>query len=452
MFQLPENFRLHDATRRRLCLVLFAGLCLAPTAGVLAWGVSRMLPTHVRSEADRLSGQLGLKVALDGVRHPQPGVVVYEGLQVLAPESGRAIVRVPRLTATWRSTDRKAASSAVLELALEGAEIDAAGLARLGDLALRGLRQEAPWADLEVRVAAPEARLAAASGPWALTEVAGFLQPVKDGSHGQIAFRIAGIDTEKPISIRVAQDRSKSPSKAGLELSTGGGVLPCSLLATAIPGIERLGRQSGFRGSLWMNESGGHRQYSMGGADLVRVDLESAIGDRVGHTLTGTAQVRVDLARIADGRLEEASGSVIAGPGTVGRGLLAAAVECLGMRRGVEPPGMVHVVPYEQLAFALERIDSQGIRVRGTCPVPGPGSIMVDTNNRLLAEPDPNGPTPPVGALVRMLVPAGPADVPATRQADELMRVLPLPEKGAGADFGPTSLSHAETSAAAPGQ
>lgn len=449
MFHLPEDFRLHETTRRRLGLAVFVGLCLAPTAGVLAWGVSRMLPTHARGEAARLGQQLGLRVDLEKVRHPRPGVVVYEGLQLAEPESARVILRASRVTATWsRADDPKADCGQAMALAVEGAEIDGAGLGRLAEVVLRGMRQEPPWSRLEVRLGAAEARLAAGATPWALRDVQGFLQPVQGGCHGQISFRIAGIESEKPVSIRVGRDRGKTPPSTGLELSTGGGTLPCALLATAFPDLARLGRQAGFNGCAWMNDVAGRRTYQLTGR-LANVDLESAMAGRLGHALTGTAQVSVDLARLADGRLEEAAGSVTAGPGTVGRSLLDAAVERLGLARGVDPRGEAEIVPYEQLGFCLS-IGPEGIRVRGTCPVPGPGSVMVDPYSRLLGEPDPRSQPIAVGALVRTLALPGGTDVPATRQAEWLMRVLPLPEQGTGADFRPASLSHADSPA--PGQ
>ena len=33
-------FRLHDSTRRQICVMLFMGLCALPTLGVAGWAIA----------------------------------------------------------------------------------------------------------------------------------------------------------------------------------------------------------------------------------------------------------------------------------------------------------------------------------------------------------------------------------------------------------------------------
>jgi len=368
------------------------------------------------------------------VRHPRPGVVVYEGLQLADPETGQALLRCRLLEAAWgRPADAKGPAAASLALVATEPEIEAAGLEPLAELVRRGLGRRASWSKLEVRLTAGEATLRSAEGPRKLTGVQGFLRPVPGGSYGEIGFRLAGVQTTEPVRICIGRDHRTTPARTGLELYTGGGTLPCSLLGLGLPGLERLGPASGFRGYLWVNQKPEGWAYELTG-QLADVDLESLMTGCSPHKLSGRAQVTVEVARLLQGRLQEAAGSVWAGPGLVSRSLLDASVESLGLERGAEPRSPGNLIPYEQLALSFQ-IDSEGLRVRGLCPVPGRGTVMVDHASRLLAEPEARGQPIPVGALVRTLVPAGGVQVPATRASDWLMRALPLPE--AALDPGP---------------
>jgi hypothetical protein len=430
MFQVPGNSRLHEALRRRLCVLAFLLLCVAPTAAVLAWGVSRHLPWYVRAEAERLAGPLGLEVSLDRVFHPRPGVVVYEGLQLTDPETGRAILHCRQLRAAWsKPADANTTARQTLSLAASGAEIDAAGLDRLVELIQRGLRRGPGWADIEVCLNALEVSVRSAPSARMMTGVEGFLRPVHGGSYGEIWFRLAGTETAEPVRIRIGRDRGKKPPCTGLEFYTGGGAMPCSLLALGLPGLDRLGPQSRFRGRIWMNETPEGQTCDLTG-QFAEIDLERLLGDRFPHTLGGTAQLTVEQARLQEGRLQQAAGSLTAGPGAVSRSLLDSAIQSLGLAQGVEPPGTGDLVAYEQLAVAFQ-LDGAGLRLRGVCPVPGPGTVMVGPSSRLLAEPDARWQPLPVASLVRTLVPPNRADVPAARQADWLWRVLPPPEAAA---------------------
>lgn len=428
MFQLPEKFRLHDRTRRRITLALFVLLCMAPTAGVLAVGLWRCSPSHVEAEAARISGELDLRVTLDGVRHPRPGVVVYEGVRVADPETDQTVFACRRLEAAWRDpVSEETTATSALVLTLEAPEIEAAGLAPLARLVRRGLARRTDWATLEIRVSAAAATLRSDAGARKLTAIEGCLHPRADGALGDLRFRLADIPTVPPIRLRIGRDRTATPPLVGAELDTGGGVLPCSLLALGLPGIERLGPKSGYRGLLWVNEQHQSKTCHFIGR-FAGIDLEQLAGSWLPRCMTGMAELQLETARIVDGRLEEAAGSVVAGPGLVSRALLEAAVESLGLAPGeIRPETTAASIPYEQLAVSFH-IDSQGLRLRGICPHPGPATVMIDRRGRLLADGDGSRQPVPAAALVQALVPPGGMAVPAARPSDWLLRSLPLPD------------------------
>ena len=123
--------RLHDRTRRRICIGAFCALCIAPTLGVLAWAVAWRLPGHVRAEAERIGRRLGVEVALDDVEHLRPGAVRLVGLTLVDPESGKTIASCDRLDARLIEVESSGAgedSQRWLVLSAKGANVDTAGL------------------------------------------------------------------------------------------------------------------------------------------------------------------------------------------------------------------------------------------------------------------------------------------------------------------------------------
>src|SRR5438128_2637543 len=96
-------FRLHDSTRRHICVALFMGLCVLPTLGVSGWAVVRRTSWNRHNEEARLSAELGLAVSLDSVSYTLPGVVRYSGLKLTDLETGREVLRCGEAEATWTS-------------------------------------------------------------------------------------------------------------------------------------------------------------------------------------------------------------------------------------------------------------------------------------------------------------------------------------------------------------
>ena len=441
-------FRLHDNTRRRICRAVFLLLCVVPTTGVSVWCARRHLPRVVTAEAERLERELGLDVSLAGLRYLRPGRVLYEGLELADPETGRPLLRCRALEADWQqSTDREGRPRASLVLIASQPEIEATAADRLAELLDRMLRRPTilrtvpGGSQTDVRLAAGQLTLRAAGGSQTLSELQGSIESLAGGTRAEASFRLAGIDTPQPIRIRVVRNRQITPPATGFELDTGGGAVPCGLLAVGLPLLERLGPRSRLRGYIWANQTGDGQtsaaQTSAGwegefAGQVYDVDLDDLVSGHFPHKLGGTVQVTVQSARFRRQRLEEAAGTLVAGPGVISRSLIDAAVERLGLQRGGEPQTPGELVPYEQLAVGF-LIDARGLQLQGGCSPSGhrsgalvAGAILVDRQGRLLGEPvvQPQ----PVVALVRTLVPASQHQVPATRQTDWLIGHLPVPQ------------------------
>ena len=86
-------FQLHDKTRRKLAIAGFVLLCLLPTCAVAGWCLWRNMPWETRIAAEQLERQLGWKVKLERLKHPRPGVDVYENLELIDAETGGTIFR-----------------------------------------------------------------------------------------------------------------------------------------------------------------------------------------------------------------------------------------------------------------------------------------------------------------------------------------------------------------------
>jgi hypothetical protein len=432
-------FRLHEKTRRRICRAAFVLLCLVPTAGVLGWCAKRHLPGVARTEARRLTRELGLNVSLGGLTYLRPGAVLYEGLELTDPETGKLVLRCRVLKADRRqTTDQQGRPKASLVLIAFEPEVEATAVDRLKELLERMLRRPtilgmvSGGSPAEVRLAADQLTLRAADGPQTLTELQGKVESFPGACQAEASFRLAGIDASQPIRIRVVRNRQTTPPLTGFELDTGGGAVPCGLLARGLPLLEELGPRSRLCGYLWAKHTGDGWDGQFAG-QVLDVELDDLVTGHFPHKLSGLAQVTVQSARFHRQRLEEAMGTLVAGPGVISRSLIDAAVEQLGLVRGEEPQAAEprgDPVPYEQLALAL-LIDSRGLQLQGRCAVPGTGrtvargTILVGRQGRLL-----DGPTwqsRPAVALLRTLVPAHEVQVPATRQTDWLVGHLPLP-------------------------
>lgn len=425
-------FQLHDLTRRRVCVVAFLVLGLLPTLLAGGWCMSRYAPGYLQAEARELSGQLGLNVKLGGLQRLRPGTVLYERFEATDPELGKTVFRCRFLeVARQQQTDEQGQRRSVLAMKASQPEVEAASLGRIWQCLARTLEGSRGPLEADVQLSASELTLRAADNSQTLTDVEGVVENLPGGTHAQLHFRLAGADTPEPALIRVVRNRQVSPPASGFELYTGDGQLPCNVLAMGLGELKSLGPRCCFGGRIWGNETPDGWQGEVAG-ELVELDLGRLVSENFPHRLTGVANVTNLSARFCRGRLEEGSAIVVAGEGTIGRSLMTSAVECLGLTPGPERLPDDEIVPYKELAF-LATLDAQGLRLGGRCTTPE-RAVLSDGRHCLLGESLEQ--SVPAVALMRMLVPQSVVQVPASRQTDRLLNVLPVPDviPPAGAD------------------
>jgi hypothetical protein len=413
-----------NRSRRILYRAGFLTFCLFPTLALAGWIVNDRVnhgPVTPIADADarplaeaELSRLLGLAVTLDRITYPPTGYTIVDNVTIADPETGGRIASIPVL--------EMARGEMGLVITATRPEIDFVRLSTLWETLHTRVLRERGERIVPIDLTAQQATLVSErpGGAPTLTELHARLEPGK----ATIEFRLAGVDSPNPAKFQATRDRSASPPVTRWELHTGGADVPCVLLADHVPWLAHLGDAAVFNGSLWYEEDeGGWRGEASG--RFKRVDLQRLVSDRFPQLLSGEANVTLNRAEFIAGRLRLASGVVEAGPGTIGRNLLGAAFEHLGLQYSPQLPAAVtsDAARYAQLKLGFT-IDDAGLQINGACDSEGtvlslesePQARVLDQPRQLL----------PVVSLVRVLAPASELQVPASREADALLRVFPL--------------------------
>ena len=420
---------MHDKTRRWFCLAGFFLFCVAPTLGAAAWCAMRHMPWTAQDEAKTLGRQLGLEVHLAGLKNLRPGVVLYEDFELADPETGQCLFRSRLLEVQWNTiTDGSGTGNPLLVLSASQPEIESAGLRQLGSLLQRAMQGQTGRPAANLRISARELTLRAGKNSQTFNGLEGSLDNPPGGVQAIVSFRIPGIEMPEPVKIRAVRNRQTSPPASGFELSTGDGCLPCDLLAVGLPELGALGSRCCFRGYIWANQDSGSQRIDNWSGEvtgqLTGVDLDRLVTDHFPHKLSGAADMTIQSARFSHGRIEQAAGTVMAGPGVVSCSLLQAAVKHLQFTSGADLDLLADQVAYDRLALELF-MDGRGLWIAGQCSPGQKGVVMTDHRLCLLAAPDTQ--SRPVAAFIQTLASENMVQVPVTDQTDWLVAHLPLP-------------------------
>jgi hypothetical protein len=432
-------FQLHDRTRRWITLAAFVVLAPLPTVIVLAYGVAWRLPQHVQAEAERLGDRIGMKVSMTAIRHLRPGVVRYEGLELLNPETGRPVLRCGTLQAGWdRIADDQGRQQPVLALSATDPEIDTAQVEQLWRLADRLFlgRADGP---LEVRLVCGDLPLRLGENRQTLRQPELTVTTDSLGTRAELRFQLSGGESAAPVRLRVGRDRRTQPPLTRFDLNTGPSAMPCWLLATGLPSFEGLGAESRFSGLLWAAlppqgwEGGLKGRFS-------RLDLDRLVTNRFPHKLSGLAEVAIRQAEFHQGRLTKLDGSINAGPGVVSRSLVDDSAQFLRLVAAGEKGDSPHLperpegcfaqmgtvpfsleLPYQLLAASF-LLDHRGLQLHGLCEPEGSRVILTGPYRWIVSEPAVQ--PQPLAGLLQTLIPVQHIRVPAG--ADWLLNRLPM--------------------------
>jgi hypothetical protein len=202
--------------------------------------------------------------------------------------------------------------------------------------------------------------------------------------------------------------------------------LPVSILAPLADFEAWLGAAAQVSGALWVEQRpiGWDAEFT---GRLHDVDLQTLVGDHFPHQLTGNSDVEVAKAIFRNGRLTEAEGQFLAGPGTIGLELVKAAAEAFDCEPGSLDWKRPRVVRYRELAFSFQ-IDASGMLLAGRCrSLRSSAAVLVAPGDAVFLFSPRAGSISPVINLVRMLVPQSHVRVPATLETSGLLPFLPIP-------------------------
>ncbi len=411
-------FPLHERTRRRICRWVFITCGLLPMLAMIGWATAINSGNHFAAVREGLQTQLGLEVHLAAVSYPRPGAMLLEGFELVDRETGETLLRSRLVEVT--------ADENGLTIIGQQPTIEATAADRLWPILDRQLRRRADGKPITLHLAASEITLHWASGSQTLVECNAQLEANDTSNVLKATSRVAGSSAGEPILLRVERTGSGGQPATLVEIDHRATPLPCSMLAALTQCENRLGPLSTMQGTIQAGTAPGgwHAQFA---GEIYSVDLHSVVSSQFPHRLDGKAQLKIKQSTVHAGRLEKVDGELTAGPGRVGQSLLESAAAWLGLQRGVMDGDGTGVMAYERLCANFS-IAGKGLVIHGTCGDRQSGVIMTAQGGDLLRD-SARGPVPvPVVALVRALVPDSQVQVPATRQSDWLLQLLPLPD------------------------
>ena len=412
---------MRNSISRFSCRAGFVLFCLLPTLlviGSILVTRSTFYRTRQRVElASRLSEVLGVDVAIERLESVGGDGVLLHGLRLRDPETARLLVTVRLLEV--RETE------GTLKLLASQPEVEASALGRLWELLRDRLLRDRDADHRVAAFAAQELTLRGAEQSQTFTEVRGTLEPSDSGPQLSLEFRLAGAEMTEPAQFRVVRNRQLSPPATGWALRTGNAALPCSLMIEQLPFLARLGPECRFQGSIWASRTVDGWEGDISGR-LVDLDLYNLVSESFPHKLTGSAELLLTVARIQRGRLIEASGELRSNHGVISQSLLLAIRDELHLTLNMDAlPVDEQRVLYRDLAVAF-RLDQGGLSMAAVRESKSPGVLLEGDAGWLVAESAET--TIPVVALVRALVPDSRLLVPASRQTEPLLHVLPIPD------------------------
>jgi hypothetical protein len=410
-------FHLHDNTRTRLCRAAFIALCLVPTCAVLGWCVTVRLPSYRLAHERSIAAELGLPVRLANASTPRPGMMLYEGLELLDPASGQPMAWLPFVEV--QSSGTTVTLKLPFPATVNGSRLDA-----FWKLALELLREHQGFRQL--RLDAQNLTVHLPDGDQSFTDLHAQLQNEKSEGQLNCTFRpaVAGHKPAAAAELRITRNRDAKAPKSVCHLLTGG-PLPCNLVASVWPVAGNLGKASTFYGRILATGRSDDWESELTG-NLGSIDLATLMQD-FPDKLTGPGQVQLERVLVKNGRIEAAAGNLEAGPGTVSGSLIHAGQTHLGLTVAADVfagrESNAAYINYQQLSLGFE-IGEKGLALHGTWPR-RPGAIMVDERRVLVGEP--RVALQSVVNLARTLVPNSELQGPITRETGKLMGVLPVP-------------------------
>ena len=405
-----------------LCRLGFVFFCLLPTLAVGIWVAAvadhqAAAPIDVARLRLELSTRLGMAIEIERASGSREAFRL-EGLRIRDPETGDVLAQAAAVEATR--------TSAGWQIEAFRPVVDLTHMRRLAsrlhDRLLCGPKQERP----SLTIAARDVLLIGNGQQNSLHQIVAGLNGQDTGPQLTVELQLTAASAV-PIRVSIARNQQIVPPATNWQIATNGEQLPIAMLTALLPEIARLGPQCHFAGTISGVEGLGGSGWSAELAGtLDHVDFDSLVTEHFPHQLSGIGTIHIERASIHDSRLVEFRGGIDITPGSASKSLFTAAQEHLGLIPTEELPGSDYAtIPFQRLAFDLQ-LDGRRLQIRGTAGAPD-DSIVLATANGPLVSANPDHSVPAVNVL-RALLPDNQFQVPATRQTDALVGLLPLPD------------------------
>jgi hypothetical protein len=312
-------------------------------------------------------------------------------------------------------------------------EIDATAASHLKTLIDGWIQRPIDPHESGLRLAAGELTLCWPGGAQTFVDCSAELRSTSEGNAAEATLHLANSDAAQPIRLEWRRSNVSGQLENSLKIQANSAPLPLALIAAFAERENHLGSHSTLEGILNAMETPDGWQAELTGL-MENIDLHSTVSEQFPHQLNGNGKLVIKHAVIHAGRLEEAEGTVHAGPGIVSSSLLSAAAAILGLARSgsqnsvnglTDNRSPSNTIAYEEFAADF-LLNNGGLSIHGRCSGTQNGIVMRSRDEILLADSN-RGPAPVV-ALVKMLVPDSRVQVPATRQTDWLLNLLPVPD------------------------
>jgi hypothetical protein len=417
----------------------FLSFCLAPTLLLAAWiayaAPSRGAAADTSLWEEELSWILGLDVQVERVEQPELGRTVLYGVEISDPEWG-GIGRI-------RALELARTEQGVVIVASQP-EMRADRLLEFGRLVHDRFLRTRRAGDLPVHFLAGELTLTVESDdPLApprgetLTDVDLWISSSEEGPQLSAEFHLAAAPAAQPVQCRVVRKhRSGEAPTTWWSLDTQAdrdspaAAMPCWLLSQLLPSLAALGDDSRFAGHCHAELAGAGWDGKVVGR-FDNVDLLRLVRRRGPRVLSGRADLEL-IAEMRASRVVSAKGSLDSHGGTIRSEFVDAAIEQFPLQ--LSPTAQRAAGEdwrYRRLAVEFD-MTGEGIRLTGWCDSKGDTLLLDDNGPLVVRKHDPYSPLndlarTPLVNLVRLLVRPSSSQVPAGREAETLMAVLPIP-------------------------
>jgi len=445
---------MHDTTRRRVALTLFVLLAVLPLVGSIAWCISRHSTSHVEAMTRAIADRLDHAVKVESAEHVRPGVVRFERLELLDPETESLALAAREITLSMKETapingetadrepttvsgdptkDDTAAVEQILSIEARQVRIDAGETDGLTELIARLLMGRRPTDPRHIHLTTDTLLLDAGLRSQSICHATAELKPLRGCGQAELSFHLpCYTECSRPVRVRLVCDRTARPPEFGFEIDTAGAKIPCQTLGLFLPVLGDLGTRADFIGWIGARHSADGWEIRSRGR-IEHLDLDRIVGDHFPHKLSGDASILLTDLVIKNDRLDYIQGQLVAGPGLISRSLLVSASREMNLPSPDRIVLLDQTVPYQKLS-AYWTIDGEQLTILPGISVEPPAvlaetvgqsmAVITDAEGTLLTGP----PAPqPIVSLIRALVPENRHQVPATEATDWLIRHLPLP-------------------------